>query len=88
MYVLNLTDEYDNITFTNCTDIENSIDNLYQHYFHDTMWSIIFVFNRFDDIHKPQTFKNQKRIMEKFLYPNHPVRCIITGPSESGKAFF
>ena len=26
--------------------------------------------------------------MEKFLYPNHPVRCIITGPSECGKSFF
>ena len=27
-------------------------------------------------------------MMEKFLYPNHPVRCIITGPSECGKAVF
>ena len=26
--------------------------------------------------------------MEKFLYPNHPVRCIITGPSNSGKTYF
>ena len=26
--------------------------------------------------------------MEKFLYPNYPVRCIITGPSESGKSLF
>ena len=26
--------------------------------------------------------------MEKFLYPKHPVRCIITGPSESGKPVF
>ena len=26
--------------------------------------------------------------MEKFLYPNHPVRCIITGPSCSGKSYF
>ena len=24
--------------------------------------------------------------MEKFLYPNHPVRCIKTGPSECGKS--
>ena len=24
--------------------------------------------------------------MEKFLYPNHPVRCIITGPSEGGES--
>ena len=26
--------------------------------------------------------------MEKFLYPTHPVRCIITGPSEYGKSVF
>ena len=24
--------------------------------------------------------------MEKKLYPNHPVRCIITGPSNVGKS--
>ena len=24
--------------------------------------------------------------MEKYLYPAHPFRCIITGPSESGKS--
>ena len=26
--------------------------------------------------------------MEKILYPNHPVRCVITGPSECGKSVF
>ena len=26
--------------------------------------------------------------MEKILYPQHPVRCIITGPSQSGKSIF
>ena len=26
--------------------------------------------------------------MEKFLNPKHPVRCIITGPSECGKSVF
>ena len=25
---------------------------------------------------------------EKFIYPNHPVRCIITGPIECGKSVF
>ena len=25
---------------------------------------------------------------EKLLYPTHPVRCIITGPSECGKSVF
>ena len=27
-------------------------------------------------------------MMDKILYPNHPVRCIITGPSEKGKSVF
>ena len=27
-------------------------------------------------------------IIEKFLYPSHPVRCIITGPSECGISYF
>ena len=26
--------------------------------------------------------------MEKLLYPNHPVRCIKTGPSNVGKSVF
>ena len=26
MYVLNITDDYDNLTLTNCTDDENNID--------------------------------------------------------------
>ena len=26
--------------------------------------------------------------MEKFLYPKHPVRCIIAEPSERGKSVF
>ena len=26
--------------------------------------------------------------MEKFLYPSHPCRCIITGPSNFGKTYF
>ena len=27
-------------------------------------------------------------MMEKFLYPTHPVRCIIIGPSNVGKSVF
>ena len=27
-------------------------------------------------------------MMEKLLYPTHPVGCIITGPSECGKSVF
>ena len=28
MHVLNITDDYDNITFTNCTNIENEDNNI------------------------------------------------------------
>ena len=27
-------------------------------------------------------------ILEKLLYPSHPVRCILTGPSECGNSGF
>ena len=27
-------------------------------------------------------------MMDIYLYPTHPVRCIITGPSESGQSIF
>ena len=27
-------------------------------------------------------------MMEKILYPNHPLKCIITGPSNSGENVF
>ena len=27
-------------------------------------------------------------MMETSLYPNHPVRCIITGPNECGKSVY
>ena len=27
-------------------------------------------------------------MLEKFLYPQHPVGCIITGPSNVGKSVF
>ena len=27
-------------------------------------------------------------MIEKIIYPSHPVRCVITGPSECGKSVF
>ena len=44
MYVLNITDDYDNMTLTNCTDNENSIDIIIPFLFYNTIWSIIFMF--------------------------------------------
>ena len=29
MYILNITDDYDNITFANCTNIEDQDDNIF-----------------------------------------------------------
>ena len=37
---------------------------------------------------KPLVNKKTISKMEKILYPNHPVRCITTGPSNAGKSFF
>ena len=32
------------------------------------------------------TIEFKKMTINKYLYPNYPVRCIITGPSECGKS--
>ena len=31
---------------------------------------------------------HDKKIMNKFLYPSIPVRCIVCGPSDGGKSYF
>ena len=36
------------------------------------MWSIVFMFNEFDGIRIKWIFN--KQMMEKILYPNHPLR--------------
>ena len=34
------------------------------------------------------SFNNKLMTIDKILHPSHPVRCIITGPSECGKSVF
>ena len=57
------------------------------------MRNVTHLFNIIHGIYFNQTFIRKKikkffnEQMEKFLYPIHPLRCIITGPSESEKGF-
>ena len=89
MYVTYVTD-YDNLTLCNCTNNENSDNNieiltpLFTIY-HCGLSLFCLISLMVYTLIKP--FFNNKQ-MEKFLYPNHPVRCIITGPSECGKSVF
>ena len=89
MYITNVT-EYDNLTSCNCTDNDNN-DNDIEIII--PLFTIIpcglslicLISLMVYTLIKP-LFSNKK--MEKNLYPNHAVRCIITGPSECGKSVF
>ena len=56
------------------------------------MWNVCHMFNIPYGVYSNQTFNKRKiknSLLNKwknFLYPNYPVRCITTGPSESGKS--
>ena len=72
-YVFKITDDYDNITFTNCTNNEEKRYNYTNTVTNNNMCLIIFMLDEFNDI---------------YLYPSHPVRCILTEHSECGKSVF
>ena len=111
MFVTNIKNDYNNITYSNYTDYDNltsSNDN-------KTMYNCTSNDNSDNNIEiilpsllqtipsglpffclmslmvytliKP-LFNNEKTTIDKILYPNHPARCIITGPSECGKTVF
>ena len=95
---MNVTDDYNdsstrnNTDFPNdtllsdCTSIENNIDLNIPTLLLKIPCGLSFLCLMSLMIYtliKP-LFNNKK--MEKFLYPNHPVRCIITGSSCSGKS--
>ena len=83
----NYTD-YDNITLSNCTDNENDIDIIIPAILFTIPCGLSFlclISLMVYTLVKP-LFNNKQ--MEKFLYPQHPVSCIITGPSECGKSVF
>ena len=53
MYVLNITNDYDNITFTNCTEIENEDNNIIFKYLLLSKPGTILIFfsNKFNDVY-------------------------------------
>ena len=89
MYKTNVTIEYnDASSIKNCTDNENNIDIFLAALLLTLPGGLSFLCLMSLMVYtliKP-LFNNKK--MEKFLYPSHPVRCIITGPSECGKSVF
>ena len=46
----------------------------------------MYVYSKTSLVAENSSFNSSKS--ENFLYPQHPVRCIITGPSECGKNYF
>ena len=97
MYVTNVRIDYDNITssnytdhdnmtLTNCTNNENIIEKVIP------LTTIIPGVRSLLCLISPMVYTSMKTLfnnkMEKILYPSHPVRCIITGPSECGKSVF
>ena len=84
----NITNDYNDITLINCTNFDDIIDMFIPTIlltipcglsFFCLMSLMVYTFIE-------ALFNNKKR--EKHLYPFHPVRCIITGPSECGKSVF
>ena len=95
MYISNVTKDYDNITdydkitFTNCTNTENeSFIIIFKFLLLSTPSSILLssLISLMLCTLIKTLFHNKK--MEKVLYPNHPVRCIITRPNKCGKSAF
>ena len=99
MYVMNVSDydnitstkyrDYDNITSTNCTNNEKNNDIVVPTLLLTIPCGLSFLCLMSLMVYtliKP--FFHYKKMIEKFLYPTHPIRCIITGPSECGKSVF
>ena len=94
MYVAKVTNDYDNfadydnITFTNCTNTENEEFIIFEYLLLSITSSIlIFSLIRFMVYTLIKPLFNIKK-MEKFLNQPHQVGCIITGTSECGKSVF
>ena len=96
MFVMNITDDYNDTLTTiitnifkktissNCTINENNNDKIIPTLFLTLPCVISFLYLIFSMVYtliKPL----KKQLMEKFLYPIHRFRCIITGPNECGK---
>ena len=95
MYVTNITDDYDNptssnytdMTLSNCTNNENNLEIMIP------LFTLIPCGISFICLISLMVYTLIKHLlnnkkMEKILYPKRPVRCMKTGPSECGKSLF
>ena len=92
MYITNNTDDYnDTLSINkNCTNNDNDIEIIIPLIanFPCSLSFLCLMSLMIYTIIK-SLFNNYKSLkMDKILYPTHPVRCIITGPSECGKSEF
>ena len=92
MYITNITDDYnDTLSINNnYTNNENNIEIIISLFIIIPCgFSLICLISLMVyTLNKPLFKKNKLFKMDKFLYPTHPVRCFITGPSECGKSVF
>ena len=93
MYITNFTDDYNDTLSVNniCTNNENSNIEIVIPLLTKIpcgMSLICLISLMVYTLIKPLFNKKSTLQMEKILYPQHPVRCIITGPSECGKSVF
>ena len=94
MYITNVTDDYDNITdfdnmtLSNCTNNGDNFDIILPALLYTIPCgpSILHLLSLMAYTLNKPLFNNIE--MEKLLNPNHPVRCIICGPSNVGKSVF
>ena len=94
MDIINVTD-YDNISSTNislcnCTNNDNNIEIVIPLItIVPCLMSLICLLSLMVYTLIKHLFNKKTTLkMEKFLYPKHPVRCIITAPSNVGKSVF
>ena len=86
MYVINITNGYNDLI--NCKNNENEDINIIIKYFFLSIQSSIRLLCLFSLIIWTMLEPLKLTNNGKFLYPTHPVRCIITGLSCCGKSVF
>ena len=94
MYVTNiteydkLTDEYnDTLSLNNVSTVnENNIDVIIPSILLTILCGLSFLCLMSLLVFTLVKLLFNNKSMENFLYPNHPIRCIITGPTECGKS--
>ena len=92
MYITIITDDYnDTLSINNnCTNDDNNIEIVIPviTILPCTLSFICLISLMLNTLVKPLFNKKNRERMDKILYPQHPVRCNITGPSECGESVF